>query len=116
MTEADCMNTTCTHGAPICEMHEHAEENGRCKCHAPEGKSDLMQSEWCCYLGQTLSNARIQTIMYTWTRYFMTHVAGHNFNFKKNILRTGVIIKLTYKRVCLFSTNQKVNDPCGQHI
>ena len=59
MTEADCMNTTCTHGAPICEMHEHAEDNGRCKCHAPEGKSDLMQSEWCYYLGQTLSNARI---------------------------------------------------------
>ena len=103
MTEADCMNTTCTHGAPICEMHEHAEDNGRCKCHAPEGKSDLMQSEWCYYLGQTLSNARIQT------RYFMTHVAGSQFH-------SGVIIKLTYKRVSLFSTNQKVNDPCGQHI
>ena len=33
--DTDCSATTCHHGAPHCEIHDHLLQHGHCNCHVP---------------------------------------------------------------------------------
>ena len=69
----------------------------------------LSSTAWPSHLNKSLVEANQNNIL-------PRLVIGHSNNSKYQLAKHGRETPMWYKFVSLFSTTQKVNDPCGQHI